>query len=193
MPFIFIDGTWIALLILATVDIILGPLLTLLLIKPSKSKKERYIDLSIIAILQLSALIYGLNQIEKEQVVAIVHSDGAFNLVQKKELNAYEIDDLKGLPQYSGIYYAMAVSTDLVKHATTNNNKPFIYTPTMYRELNKKEILNTPYPYRKLPINIKDKYTEQYIFKGLAGKKQNAILVLTQDMLLIDIMLLPTG
>jgi hypothetical protein len=192
MPFLFIDGTWVALLIIAAVDIVLGPLLTLLLIKQDKSRKERLVDLSVIAILQLSALVYGLSQIEQERVVALVHSEGAFNLVPKKELAESEIAYLKDFPQYHGIYYAMVVSTDLVAHATTSNSKPFIYSPLMYRELNQKEILNTPYLYTKLPKKIKEKYNKQYIFKGLAGKKQNAVLVLTQEMTLIDIMLLPT-
>lgn len=191
-PFIFIDGTWVALLILAAVDITLGPLLTLLLIHQRKSKKEIFVDLFVIGILQISALIYGLVQIEKEQVLAIVHSDGAFNLVPKKELNANELSFLEKLPQFRGIYYGMVLNSDLLQHSKTSS-KPLIYSPDMFQSVTKNEILISVFPYQKLPALIKEKYSSKYIFKGLAGKKQNAVIVFTENMELIDILLLPVS
>ncbi|XQW84405.1 hypothetical protein ACOYR1_14870 [Thalassotalea piscium] len=189
-PFLFIDGTWIALLILATVDIILGPSLTFLLINSVKSKKAILVDIFVITILQLSALTYGLLQIEKERVVALVHSNGAFSLVPKKELNNNDYAYLHKLPQYQGIYYAMVLDSDLVEHSK-GNTKPLLYSPASYKKLNKNITSHTQYPYEKLPIDIQKMYSSDYIFKVLAGKKENAILVFTNNMVLIDIILLP--
>ena len=189
-PFIFIDGTWVALFILAIVDITLGPLLTLLLINARKSKQALLVDMLIIVSLQLTALTYGLIQIEKEQVLAIVHYDGAFNLIPKKELKANELSVIEKLPEYHGIRYAMIVDADLFQHSK-NSTEQLLYSAMMYRRLTKKEILKAVYPYKNLPKKIKDKYNSSYIFKGLAGKKQDAVLVLTENMKLVDIMLLP--
>jgi hypothetical protein len=64
-PFLRLDGTWRALLTLATVDIVIGPLLTLILVSAKKSKRELYIDMLVILTVQPSALGYGLMQIEQ--------------------------------------------------------------------------------------------------------------------------------
>lgn len=46
--------------IVVVVDLVCGPLLTLVLASPNKSKRERWVDLTLIALIQLSALTYGL-------------------------------------------------------------------------------------------------------------------------------------
>lgn len=63
------------------IDVILGPLLTLMLAK--EGKKELKTDLMIIGIIQLSALFYGLYSINKGRPVAIVFDINRFELVQK--------------------------------------------------------------------------------------------------------------
>lgn len=49
----------IFLLVLA-VDVVCGPLLTLILSSPSKSRRERWLDFSLIGAIQLLALVYGM-------------------------------------------------------------------------------------------------------------------------------------
>lgn len=63
------------------IDVILGPLLTLVLAK--EGKKGLKLDLVVIAIIQLSALFYGLYSIDKGRPVAIVFDINRFELVQK--------------------------------------------------------------------------------------------------------------
>ncbi|NQY50962.1 MAG: hypothetical protein HRT50_18065, partial [Colwellia sp.] len=112
-PFLQVDGTWFALLIIAAVDITLGPLLTLLLVSSKKSARDLVVDMSVIVVIQISALGYGLSQIEQERTWAIVHLDGVFNLVAKKEIAKLQLIAKQELPQYQGIYYAMVVNSDL--------------------------------------------------------------------------------
>ncbi|HNR82499.1 hypothetical protein [Ottowia sp.] len=52
----------IFLLVLA-VDVVCGPLLTLVLASPSKSQRERWLDFSLIGLIQLLALAYGLHSV----------------------------------------------------------------------------------------------------------------------------------
>lgn len=47
-------------LLLLSVDVICGPLLTLILASPKKSLRERWLDFSFIGVLQVLALLYGL-------------------------------------------------------------------------------------------------------------------------------------
>lgn len=46
--------------IVVVVDLVCGPLLTFVLASPRKSKRERWVDLMLVAFVQLSALTYGL-------------------------------------------------------------------------------------------------------------------------------------
>ena len=188
-PFLSIDGTWIALLILATVDIILGPLLTLLLVTTKKSPRERLLDMLVIVVLQITALVYGLVQIEQERVWAIIHLDGVFNLVTKKEINYKDLSAQLNLPQYKGVYYAMVLNSDLPSHSILTN-KPLLYSPKMFLPITKQQMA-TGFNYKNLPQYIKDKYNKEYIFKTLVGKKRNGVLIINSNMHLVDILLLP--
>ena len=46
--------------IVVVVDLVCGPLLTFVLASPKKSRRERWVDLTLVAFLQVSALTYGL-------------------------------------------------------------------------------------------------------------------------------------
>lgn len=63
------------------IDVILGPLLTLVLAK--EGKKGLKMDLIVIGIVQLTALFYGLYSIDKGRPVAIAFDINRFELVQK--------------------------------------------------------------------------------------------------------------
>ena len=52
----------IFLLVLA-VDVVCGPLLTLILASPRKSRRERWLDFSLIGLIQALALAYGLHSV----------------------------------------------------------------------------------------------------------------------------------
>ncbi len=57
--FTVLDG-WHRFLLIIGVDVVLGPLLTLIIFNTKKPKKELFRDVSIIATIQLAALLYGL-------------------------------------------------------------------------------------------------------------------------------------
>jgi hypothetical protein len=190
-PLLWVDGTWVALFILAAVDITLGPLLTLLLVSSKKSKKELVLDGIIILSIQISALFYGLYQIEKERIWGIVHMDDVFHLVAKKELNSHQLDTSYPLPKYNSIHYGMVLNADLATHFQ-DSVQPLMYSPEKYRALNKAYIEATSFPQENVPLALKEKYAyDKYIFKGLAGKQRDAVVVLNNEMLIVEIALLP--
>ena len=189
-PFFQIDGTGQALMILAGVDVVIGPLLTLLFVTSKKSTRELLIDIVVILIIQISALSYGLIQIEQERVWAIVHIDGIFMLVTKKEIHPEQLAQNYKLPKFNNIYYAMVLDSELVLNSQESDTVIY-YNPKRYHPLTKKGISMVNIIYAKLPIKIRNKYDSSYTFKFLAGKKQDAVVVLNEKVEIIDIMLKP--
>lgn len=85
-----LDGGWQGLKLVAMVDLVLGPALTLLLYKPGKPKLA--IDLSLIALIQLGALAYGFVATWQQRTVAIVYADHQFNTLSNQALQEANAD-----------------------------------------------------------------------------------------------------
>jgi hypothetical protein len=86
--FVIASGTGIA-LILAGVEITLGPLITLVILK--SGKKGLKFDLAFIALMQLAALAYGIYVFSVARPVYLVFAVDRFTLVTAKDLDP---DDL---------------------------------------------------------------------------------------------------
>lgn len=69
-----LDGGWQGLKLVAMVDLVLGPALTLLLYKPGKPKLK--LDLTLIASIQIAALGYGFVATYQQRTVAVVFAEG---------------------------------------------------------------------------------------------------------------------
>jgi hypothetical protein len=79
----FIDGGWEGLKLVAMVDLVLGPALTLILFKPGKPKL--ILDMSMIVVLQVAALAYGFYTTHQQRTVAIVYAEKGFNTLSAKD------------------------------------------------------------------------------------------------------------
>ena len=77
------------LLIMLAIDLVAGPLLTLVVYKAGK--RSLRFDLSVIALCQLAFLGYGLHTLWASRPVFLVASDVRFNLVFASELSADEL------------------------------------------------------------------------------------------------------
>jgi hypothetical protein len=69
------------------VDVTLGPLFTLLVFNPEKGRNKLQFDLAVIALLQLSALVYGVNVMFHARPAYVVYSKGSFDLVLASDLS----------------------------------------------------------------------------------------------------------
>ena len=83
-PYFTADGGWQGIRIIALIDLVLGPFLTLIIFNPAKSLREIRFDLGAIAFVQMSVLIWGVYTVHNERPVAIVHWDGEFYTMQSK-------------------------------------------------------------------------------------------------------------
>lgn len=75
--------------ILLGVDIVLGPMLTLILFK--SGKKNLLLDLCLIAVIQISALVYGLYVIAQARPVFIVAAIDRFEVVAANEIDPVDL------------------------------------------------------------------------------------------------------
>jgi hypothetical protein len=82
-PYFQTDGGWQGIRIIIGVDVVLGPLLTLIVFKPGKPKLK--LDLSIIAALQSAALIWGIYIVYTEKPVAAIFTENYFTSIPLKE------------------------------------------------------------------------------------------------------------
>jgi hypothetical protein len=78
-----VTGATAVLQVLIGVDLVLGPVLTLLLYKPKKP--GLLVDIALIVTIQLSALIYGVNVIYQERPYYMVFSVDRFEVLAHKD------------------------------------------------------------------------------------------------------------
>lgn len=91
-PLFTVEGAKFPLQILVTIDVILGPLLTLIVFNPKK--KELKFDLAVIASIQLAAFIYGANVIYSERPAFVAFAVDFFTVIPQGEADTLEMDKL---------------------------------------------------------------------------------------------------
>lgn len=94
-PLDTVSGVGRVLILVLTVDIVLGPLLTLAVF--DRRKKSLRLDLTIIAILQLTALGYGLLAVEAGRPLYLVFVKDRFEVVARADLDQDGNAHLKAL------------------------------------------------------------------------------------------------
>tara|TARA_R110001583_G_scaffold78795_1_gene213351 strand:- start:11308 stop:11967 length:660 start_codon:yes stop_codon:yes gene_type:complete len=185
-PFFKLDGTWKALLTLGIIDIVIGPLFTLLLLSSKKSFRENIFDLTIILTIQILALSYGLFQISQERIYALIYLNGAFNPVPIKEITVEKQNTILSLPKYKGIYYGTSIKLRKENVSVV----PLLFTSENYQPVTSKILGENEFSYDKLPLYIQQHYSDEYIFKVLPGKKSVAVVIMNQKLIIKDIVLL---
>jgi len=94
------EGGWSGIKLMAAVDLVLGPSLTLIIFNHTKPKKEILLDLSLIVLVQISALIWGGLQVHSERPVALVFWEGSFYTVTEDYYNRQNLE-LKDVTTFS--------------------------------------------------------------------------------------------
>lgn len=139
------EGGVSGLKLLAAVDLVLGPLLTLIIFNHTKAKKEIVFDMTFIALIQISALTWGGLLVYSERPVAMVMWEGTFYTVTEDYYNKQNIN-----------------LTDI---ASFSDEKPLIiYAETNDTVLQHKEILRLtelkipPYAQVHLYLPVKENF-----------------------------------
>ncbi|MEE8058625.1 MAG: hypothetical protein V3T17_12425 [Pseudomonadales bacterium] len=96
-------GGWDGIKIVAAVDLVLGPLLTLIVYNAAKPLSELVRDLSIIVAVQFSCLVTGVYVVFDARPILVVHAYDTFYAFKRTEVVAGGID-LEKLDEFVGGY-----------------------------------------------------------------------------------------
>ncbi len=88
-PFFEYEGAWTPLRILISVDLVIGPLLTLLVFKPGK--RWLWLDMAFIFALQIAALGYGAYALWSQRPLIMAFAVDGFYVVNPKDLREQEL------------------------------------------------------------------------------------------------------
>lgn len=80
-PYFSAAGGWQGLQLVAAVDLVLGPLITLIIYNPAKSRRELTMDIGLVVSLQIAALAFGVKAVYEQRPVAVVFLDTSFYTV----------------------------------------------------------------------------------------------------------------
>lgn len=110
-------------LIMLAIDVIVGPLFTLLVYK--KGKKTLIFDLAVIVLLQLSAFAYGLWTVFQGRPVWIVFNADRFDIVRVNEIDTRQISKAKSEYQKPSWFFPQWVAAVPPKDINENNKITF--------------------------------------------------------------------
>jgi hypothetical protein len=132
-------GTELFFLIMG-VDIVCGPLLTLVLFNPAKPKRELLLDLSLVVVLQLAALAYGIWTVHQARHLYLVHEVDRFKVIALADVDTAELPKLpealqpqlfKG-PQTVGLREASKEEREKVMFESVQGGRDYGERPGFY-------------------------------------------------------------
>jgi hypothetical protein len=95
-PYRAISGGRELFTLLISVDVVVGPLLTLFVFNPRKPRRELWRDLGVIFALQLAALAYGLNSVHQARPAFLAFEGNRFRAISAAELDPAELHEAPG-------------------------------------------------------------------------------------------------
>ena len=106
-PYDALLGVGSIFLLLLCVDVVCGPLLTLLLANPAKPQRERWLDFSLVGLVQLAALLYGLHSVWVARPVVLAFETDRVVVVTANEVQTETLPQapagLQTLPWWGGL------------------------------------------------------------------------------------------
>lgn len=203
LPYFTAEGGWHGIRIIALVDLVLGPLMTLIIFNANKSIREIRFDLGIIAMLQISVLIWGIYTVQNERPAAVIHWDGAFYTVPAKSFKeqGISLDKLDqfsdGRPPLIHAHRSTDIDTlhEVLRLSTEENLAPFeqfhLYRPfkenrqeIFAHQVNIHEIIHhneeMEYELERF-LNQSNGRIEDYIYMPLNARYHNIILIFSEN------------
>jgi hypothetical protein len=131
--------------IMAAVDVVLGPSLTLLIANPNKSRRELTRDIGIIAAVQLVALVYGAITLWHGRPLYYTYSEGWLQMVAAGDIGSKEAAlGLQLNPQFAPHWYSLprwvyaplpkdATLADRIVQSSISGDDDVIQMPRFYR------------------------------------------------------------
>ena len=81
LPYFFADGGWQGLRLVLAVDCVLGPVITLIIYNPKKSRRQLLADYGVVVTLQVVAFSLGTWTVFRQHTALVIFADSAFYTV----------------------------------------------------------------------------------------------------------------
>ncbi len=185
-PFNYTQGIGEIVYLMAGVDVVLGPLLTLIVYKAGK--KSLKFDLSVIAAVQIAALIYGGAVIYKERPAYIVYNVGMFDVVTISDVDISNSDIKEqsvGILNRPIFVFAEKPEgkegNDLLFLVLEGKSPDLERLPKYYRDYNsnKLNVIRGTKPAKEIPVDAGPIDMIEHInFAPVVGKKKDIIALL---------------
>jgi hypothetical protein len=78
MPYFLADGGWQGIRLVVAVDVVLGPLITLVIYNRKKSRGKLIFDYSVVGLIQACAFAFGVWTVFSTRTTVVVFADGSF-------------------------------------------------------------------------------------------------------------------
>lgn len=132
-------GTELFFLIMA-VDLVCGPLLTLVLFNPVKPKRELVTDLSLVVLIQLAALAYGAWTLHIARPLYLVHEVDRFKVIALADVDVAELNELPESlqphlfygPQTVGLREATSIEREKIMFESIQGGRDYGERPSFY-------------------------------------------------------------
>lgn len=108
-------------LLIISVDVVCGPLLTFIIFNPKKPRRELFQDIGIITIIQLTALCYGLYTLSQARPVYTVFEVDRFRVI-----TASDVIKEKLKPELGGLQNLPWTGPIIIGTRTANDGQDFI-------------------------------------------------------------------
>lgn len=176
-----LNGVWYGLRLITGVDLVLGPLITLLVYHSAKPKREKMGDFAIVGVVQVAALLYGLHTMYQEHPRMIAFNDyGTAVTVTQREFgesselpsNLAEFGRLAGVP--------------IAAIGTRNGETQFMKLDLPHLEKANTEVRRTMnYEDDKQALaNLEKQHGKLYVF-GVMGKYQGVFVAMDEKQNLV--------
>ena len=99
-PYDLLSGGRMLFLVLVCVDVVCGPLLTLVLFSSTKSSRELVTDMGLVVLIQMAALIYGLHTAYEARPLFLAHEVDRFRVIALGDYGKVDVrESLAALPE----------------------------------------------------------------------------------------------
>ena len=202
-PFFTAQGGWQGIRLMAYVDLVLGPSLTLIVYNHLKPRKYIIFDISVIMVVQIVALILGGYTVYSQRPIALVYWGNAFYTVTNDDYHKQGIET-PDFSQYSHyippLIYSRPIATEAElerSNSLTNKMIPAYAHIEFYAAIedNMEDILSNEVNMNEVmlanPMMLKriEELTkgdlDAYRYMALKAKFHNMILIMTEDGVLI--------
>jgi len=202
-PFFTAQGGWQGIRLMAFVDLVLGPSLTLIVYNHLKSRKYIIFDLSVIAAIQIAALIVGGYTVYSQRPIALVYWGATFYTVTNDDYDkqGIEVPDFSQYSRYTPpLIYSRPVATEaeleLSKSLTSKMIPAYAHIEfyadieenmeaILINEMDMSEVILTNPTMLKRIEELTKGDLDTYRYIALKAKFHNMILIMTEEGVLV--------